>query len=65
MNRGVEVLRLSDGGARASARMRSVSAPRQGRNPFASVATTGLGGAGLVCPLFKDSSAMRGAKARR
>ena len=66
MSRGVEVLRVNgSSAARASARMRAVSAPAQGKDRFASVATAGLGGSGLVCPLFVDSPAMKAAKAAR
>lgn len=65
MDRGVEILRVRAGGTAAAARMSAVAAPPQGRDRFASVAKSGLGGQGLVCPLFADSAAMKAAKARR
>jgi hypothetical protein len=56
MARGVEVIRLKGGGAKASARMKSVVAPSIRRNDrWASkpVAGSSLGGdGGFVCPLF-------------
>jgi hypothetical protein len=59
MARGVEVLRLRGGGARASARMKSVVAPSlRKRDRFASKPVWGsnLGGdGGFVCPLFTRS----------
>ena len=58
MARGVEVIRVKGGGARASARMTSVVAPSLRKNdPWASkpVAGSTLAGGGFVCPLFTRS----------
>ena len=59
MARGVEVIRLKGGGAKASARMKSVVAPSVRKNDrWASkpVAGSSLGGdGGFVCPLFTRS----------
>ncbi len=58
MARGIEVLRLRQGGARASAGMKSVVAPSVKRDRFASKPVEGsnLGGdGGFVCPLFTRS----------
>lgn len=60
MSRGVEVLRMK-GGARASGRMKAVTAPSVRRDRFAARPVGGLaqaasfgdsGGTGFVCPLF-------------
>jgi hypothetical protein len=51
MNRGIEILRLK-GGAKASARMRKVSAPRM-KNPARYKAVSSLESGDLVCPLFQ------------
>jgi hypothetical protein len=51
MNRGIEILRLK-GGAKASARMRKVSAPRL-KNPARYRAVSSLESGDLVCPLFQ------------
>ncbi len=57
MNRGVEIIRIKQG-ARASARMRSVTAPSVRRDRFASqpvsslARTSAAGGTGYICPLF-------------
>ena len=51
MNRGIEILRLK-GGAKASARMRKVSAPRM-KNPARFKAVSSLESGALVCPLFQ------------
>ena len=52
MNRGIEILRLKGGGAKASARMRTVSAPRM-KNPARYKAVSSLESGDLVCPLFQ------------
>ena len=52
MNRGIEILRLKGGGAKASARMRKVSAP-QLRRPARLKAVSSLERGDLVCPLFQ------------
>ena len=52
MNRGIEILRLKGGGAKASARMRKVTAPRMKR-PARYKAVSSLESGDLVCPLFQ------------
>jgi hypothetical protein len=54
MARGVEVIRIK-GGARASARMKSVVAPSVKRDPWAAKLVKGssLAAGGYVCPLFQ------------
>jgi hypothetical protein len=58
MSRGIEVIRLKGGGARASARMKSVVAPPVGSTRWASepIAGSSLAGGGYVCPLFTTPS---------
>ena len=55
MSRGIEVIRLKRGGARASARMKSVVAPSVRRDPWAAKLVKGssLANGGYVCPLFQ------------
>jgi hypothetical protein len=55
MSRGIEVIRLKGGGARASARMKSVVAPSVRRDPWAAKVVKGssLANGGYVCPLFQ------------
>jgi hypothetical protein len=55
MSRGIEVIRLKGGGARASARMKSVVAPSVRRDPWAAKPVEGssLANGGYVCPLFQ------------
>jgi hypothetical protein len=59
MSRGIEVIRLKGGGARAAARMKSVVAPSVRKNdPWASAPVAGSSLAadgGFVCPLFRRS----------
>ena len=52
MNRGIEILRLKGGGAKASARMRKVTAPSMKR-PARFKAVSSLESGDLVCPLFQ------------
>jgi hypothetical protein len=52
MNRGIEILRLKNGGAAASARMRKVTAPSLKR-PARYKAVSSLESGDLVCPLFE------------
>ncbi|HWM08213.1 MAG TPA: hypothetical protein VNO82_02685 [Solirubrobacteraceae bacterium] len=55
MSRGIEVIRLKGGGARASARMKSVVAPSVKRDPWAAKVVKGssLADGAFVCPLFQ------------
>jgi hypothetical protein len=60
MARGVEILRIKNGGLSATARMKSVTAPSLKRDRYAAkpvsslVSTSGAGGsASYVCPLFQ------------
>ena len=55
MSRGIEVIRLKGGGAKASARMKSVVAPSVKRDPLGGEArrrARAWSDGGYVCPLF-------------
>ena len=58
MSRGIEVIRLRGGGARASAKMRSVVAPRLRSTRWAAapIAGSSVAAGGYVCPLFTTPS---------
>ena len=58
MSRGIEVMRLKGGGAKASARMKAVRAPSSGASRWAAqpIAGSSLAEGGYVCPLFTTPS---------
>ena len=58
MSRGIEVMRLRGGGAKASARMKAVRAPSSGASRWAAqpIAGSSLAEGGYVCPLFTTPS---------
>ena len=55
MSRGIEILRLKGGAARA-ARLPTVREPRARTDRLAAVPTEGLTAGSLVCPLFTTPS---------
>jgi hypothetical protein len=55
MDRGIEILRLKGGAARA-ARLPAVREPRARTDRLAPVPTEGLTAGSLVCPLFTTPS---------
>ena len=54
MNRGVEVLKVKNGGVSAARKMKAVVAPSLKRSPWAAKPVGGLArtNGGFVCPLF-------------